>query len=64
MHKRSHSYRLLAAAAIAAVCVLGSAHAQPAPPAAQQAETAPGAEGEMRAMWVLRTSLTSPDPRT
>ena len=61
MHKRSHGYRLLAAAAMAAVCVFGSVRAQPATPAAQRGDSAPATEGEMRAMWVLRTSLTSPE---
>ena len=53
--------RLLAAAAIAALCVLGNAPAHTAGPSQQSATPAASAAVEMRALWVLRTSLTSPE---
>src|SRR5687768_14477596 len=61
MYKGPSGYRRLAAAAMAALCVLGNVHAQPAEPAIQRATTASRGDGEMRAMWVLRSSLTSPE---
>jgi uncharacterized lipoprotein YddW (UPF0748 family) len=46
---------------MAAVCVLGSAQAQSADPRIGGATKSAVADVEMRAMWVLRTSLTSPE---
>jgi len=62
MSHRRTAPRLLVAAAVAAVCAVGPARATaPAGPSFQQpaAETA-----ETRALWVLRTSLTSPQSIT
>lgn len=53
--------RLLAAAAIAVLCGLGNAPAQTGGASSQSATATPSAPVEMRALWVLRTSLTSPE---
>lgn len=60
MHQGSSACRLLATAAVAAVCLFGTPHAQTVGPASRPADRkvdAPAAE--IRALWVLRTSLTS-----
>jgi uncharacterized lipoprotein YddW (UPF0748 family) len=53
MRTRGRGLRPLTAAVLAVMCVCGSLHAL-----GRAMESAPGAE--VRAMWVLRTSLTSP----
>ena len=53
MNKRVSGLRSLAAAVLAAMCVCGS-------PQAVGRHPEPTAQREVRAMWVLRTSLTSP----
>lgn len=62
MYQISSGSRLLATAALAAVCTLAIAHAQLPGPAVATAESTSeaAAPAEMRALWVLRTSLTSP----
>jgi uncharacterized lipoprotein YddW (UPF0748 family) len=61
MYKAGAPYRLLAAVAAAAVCVLATPHAQRDDPARDRAPQSAGQGVEMRALWVLRTSLTSPE---
>ena len=61
MYTRRSGYRLVAAAAIAALCVIGKAHAQSGGGSSQSVAGTPSAPVEMRALWVLRTSLTSPE---
>lgn len=57
MYMERPGHRLLAAAAIAMLCVIARPYAQTRAPSTQ---TAP-VSTEMRALWVLRTSLTSPE---
>lgn len=62
MPQRFSRWRLLASAAVAAACVLGTPHvAAHAPGMRSEQPAASGAASEIRALWVLRTSLTSPE---